>query len=161
MDNIDYANAVGANFTNEIRIAQVGSDGAYPIGQAEDKQIIFFSSYRQPVGQVARIHYYLTDNTLYKGVTLPTGDPLTYNLISEKVQAVQNNIVNDASPIFYYYDGNYTGSSTSLLQPVNINQIKYVKINLNILKQNTRTDTTVFSIIAGSAVRNLKNNLGD
>ena len=161
MDSIDYANAVATDFTNEIRVAKIGIDGAYPIGQADDQEIVFYSGYKQNAGQIARLRYYLNLNTLYKGVTIPSGNPLHYDLATEKIQTVENNVASTSAPIFYYYDGDYTGSSTALVQPINLNQIKYVKISLDILKQNTRTDTGTYNVTAGASIRNLKTNLGN
>lgn len=152
IDNIDQARLVANNFTNEIRVASVGNDGSYPINQAGDNQIIFYSNYGQAAGIISRIRYYSATSTLYKGVTIPTGSPLIYNLNTEKITAVQNNMISTTTPIFYYYDGNYTGSSTPLIQPINANQVKYVKINLNLDKEN---------ISAGASIRNLKTNLGN
>jgi prepilin-type N-terminal cleavage/methylation domain-containing protein len=161
IDNIDQARLVANSFTNEIRVASVGNDGSYPINQAGDNQVIFYSNYGQAAGIISRIRYYSATSTLYKGVTIPTGSPLTYNLNTEKITTVQNNMISTTTPIFYYYDGNYTGSSTPLTQPVNVNQIKYVRINLNVYKQSTSTDNTIFNISTGASIRNLKTNLGN
>lgn len=68
---------------------------------------------------------------------------------------------NDANPLFYYHDGNYNGSGNPLSQPVNLNQVKFIKINLNILKQLTATSNSTFTVSAGASIRNLKNNLGN
>ena len=163
IDNIDHARVVATNFTNEIRIASVGNNGAYPINQADDNQIIFYSNYGQATGIIARIRYYISGNSLYKGVVVPTGSPLAYNLAGEKISAVQNNVKNAGLPIFYYYDGDFLGaaSSTPLVQPINVNQIKYVKISFDIYNQATSTATSTFKVSAGSSVRNLKSNLGN
>lgn len=148
LDDLDRTRLIANTFTNEIRIASVGNDGAYPITQADDTEIIFYSNYKQADGIIARFHYYLSDQTLYKGVTLPAGDPLTYQGASESIGSVQENIATTSLPIFFYYDGDYTGSSTPLVQPVNINDIKYVRID-------------IMGVSAGSSIRNLKENLGN
>jgi prepilin-type N-terminal cleavage/methylation domain-containing protein len=161
IDNIDQASLVATKFTNQIRVASVGNDGSYPINQAGDTQIIFYSNYGQATGTIARVRYYLNKNTLYKGVVIPTGTPLSYNLGAESITTVQKDIINFGTPIFYYYNGDYTGSSTPLTQPISINQVKYVQINLDILKKDTKTATTTFTISAGASIRNLKINLGN
>jgi prepilin-type N-terminal cleavage/methylation domain-containing protein len=161
MDNIDYARMVATNFTNEIRVASVGSTGTYPLNQADNSQIIFYSNYKQSPGIVARIRYYLTGSALYKGVVIPSGSPLSYNLALEKIQKVQDNIMNTGQPLFYYYDGNYNGSSTPFTQPINVNLVKYVRINLDIFTQGNTTATTTFNVSAGASIRNLKTNLGN
>jgi prepilin-type N-terminal cleavage/methylation domain-containing protein len=148
IDNIDQSSLVATNFINQIRIASVGNDGSYPIQKADDAEIIFYSNYGQADGVVTKVRYYLATSTLYKE-------------IDGKTSAVQNNIVNNDGRIFYYYDGDYMGSSTPLTQPVSISQIKYVKINFDVLKQDVRNATTTFNVSAGASIRNLKTNLGN
>ena len=161
MDNVDYANSAVSNFTNELRVAAVGNNGSFPLAQASDTQIIFYSTYKQTPGIVARFRYFLATSTLLEGLIVPTGSPLTYNLAQEKVVTVQNNIANTGEAIFYYYDGDYTGSSTPFAQPINVNRVKYVRISLNILKQSPTVSTSTFTVSAGTSIRNLKTNLGD
>lgn len=161
LDNIDYVRGTMSLFINEIRNAITGSDGSYPINEAGESQIIFFSNFKTSNGVIARIRYYVSDNTLYKGIVLPTGDPLSYNLSSESIKAVANGISNNGVPAFYYYDGDYDGNSDALSQPVNINQIRFVKMNLMVLKQLEPNNDSAFSITAGSAVRSIKDNLGN
>lgn len=161
IDNVDQARLTANNFTNEIRVASIGNAGDYPINQASGTQIIFYSNYGQVPGIIARIRYYLSDSTLYKGVVIPEGNPLSYNLANEQIRNIQNNIINSGQSIFYYYDGNYNGSSSPLSEPININQIKYVSIDFNVLKQSVNTSTSTFNISAGASIRNLKINLGN
>lgn len=164
LDSIDQAKIATTNFSNEVRTASVGADGSAPINQAGDYQITFYSDYGQSSGAVAKIHYYLATTTssikLYKAVTVPSGSPLAYNPSNEKISLVQSNI-STGTPVFYYYDGNYSGSSTPLTQPVNINDIKFVRINLSILKQTERNSTSTFTASAGATIRSLKDNLGN
>lgn len=163
LSNIDQVTMVSSKFTNELRNAAYGNDGSYPINTAGDSQIIFYSGSINNAPAVDRIRYYLSGDTLYKGVTTPTGSPLTYNLAGEVVESVQNNVVNGTTntPVFYYYDGNYNGSGNPITQPVNVNQIKFIKINLIVLKQPGISTTTTFIFNTGVAIRNLKNNLGN
>lgn len=161
MSNIDQARAVSSMFTNKIRNAITGSDGFYPLNQAGDYQIIFYSNFRATNGTVNRIRYFVSNNTLYKGVVVPSGSPLTYNLSSESVKPVQEGLSNGESPIFYYYDSNYDGNTDALVQPINLNQVRFVKINLIVLNQITASDTSTFSTVAGATIRSVKNNLGN
>jgi prepilin-type N-terminal cleavage/methylation domain-containing protein len=161
MNNVDQARVLEFTFANELRNAVTGNDGSYPLNEAEDTEIIFYSSYRAPSGIANRIRYYYSANTLYKGVVVPTGSPLSYNLNSETIYEVQNDVVNTPGvPIFYYYDDNYGGTTTPLSQPVNINQVKFAKLHLFILNQDVRSSTTTFPVSAGATIRALKTNLG-
>ncbi len=161
LSNIDQARAVSSSFTNEIRNATTGSDGSYPLNQAGDNQIIFYSNFKVNNGTVNRIRYFVQDNSLYKGVVSPSGDPLTYNLLSESVALVQDDLSNGATPLFYYYDGNYNGLTAALSQPINLNQVRFVKINLIVKNQTTANGTGAFSVDAGAAIRAVKDNLGN
>jgi len=161
MGNIDQARTVLNMFTNEIRNSMTGSDGSYPLNQASDNQIVFYSNFGTNSTTVKRIRYYILNNTLYKGIVLPTGSPLTYNLSSESINIVMTNLSNGIFPAFYYYDGNYNGTTSALSQPVNINQVRFVKINLVVLNQIVRNSTNTFVASAGATIRSVKNNLGN
>jgi type II secretory pathway pseudopilin PulG len=158
--NVSQAISVATKFTNDLRNATNGSDGSYPVGEAGATQVVFYSNAGDSAN-VNRIRYYLSGTTLYRGFTAPSGTPLSYNLANEIIRVVQTDVINNPSVIFTYFDGDYTGSESALIQPVNVNNIKYVKMSLTILKQIEKGNQSTFSISAGAAIRNLKNNLGD
>ncbi len=159
-NNVDQARKVLAGFTNEIRNASAGNDGSYQLNLAGDSQIVFYSNYGTNGTTVSRIRYYLSGATLYRGVVVPTGNPPTYNLATEVITTVQANLANGATPVFYYYTGIYDGTTSPLAQPVNLTQVKFVKINLIIKKQDSATDASTFTVDGGAAIRSLKTNLG-
>jgi prepilin-type N-terminal cleavage/methylation domain-containing protein len=159
--NVDYAMNLSSAFTNEIRNASTGNNGSFSLNKAGDSEIIFYSTVGASGLNVNRIRYWLSETTLYKGVVAPTGSPLNYDLNSEKVTTVQTDLVNGATPVFYYYDGNYNGSTNQLAQPINVNQVKFVRINLIVLKQVSKNSTSNFTVSSGATIRNLKNNLGN
>ncbi len=160
LDNVDNARLVMSRFVNEIRNASVGVDGSYQLNTAGDNQIIFYSK-SSYTGLVNRINYYLSGTTLYRGITAPSGNPQTYNLAQESKTLIQKDVVNQASPIFTYYDGNYDGNTRPLSQPVNVTLVKFIKINLTVLNQVQSHSQSNFSISAGANIRNLKTNLGN
>lgn len=160
-NNIDQARRVLSGFTNEMRNAAVGSDGSYQLAQAGDTQVIFYSTYGTNGSVANRIRYYLSGSTLYKGVIVPTGSPLSYNTNNEVITAVQSNLANGSTPVFYYYDDTYSGTSSPLTQPVNLTQVKFVIINLIVSQQDSASDTSTFTIQGGAAIRSLKTNLGN
>lgn len=162
MDNIDQARLISSSFTNELRNAVMGSDGSFALVQAGDSQIIFYSSFTGGSAvEVNRIRYYILDGILYKGIIQPSGSPLVYNLSSEVVRPVISGLTNGLNPIFYYYDGNYDGGTVALAQPVNINQVKFARINLLIPNKIISDSTSSFLITAGATIRALKDNLGN
>ena len=161
LTNVGQARSIADTFVNEIRNEAYGANGAYPINQATNNQIIFFSTAPKNNGTVSQIRYYISGNTLYKGVTNPAGSPATYNGQPETITALSTQMSMGASPLFYYYDGNYNGVGNSLAQPVNINAVRFVKINLIVLQALTATSTSSFNVLVGARMRNLKNNLGN
>jgi prepilin-type N-terminal cleavage/methylation domain-containing protein len=161
LDTVDQARTIIFNFTNELRNATAGNDGSYPLGLASDSQITFYSTYGVANStQINKVRYYVTGTTLYKGVTAPSGSPLSYNG-TERVTTLMTKLGNAGTPVFYYYDGNYAGTSTPLIQPININNVKFAAMNLILPTQDSRGATTTFAITAGGTIRNLKNNLGN
>jgi hypothetical protein len=65
------------------------------------------------------------------------------------------------NPLFSYYDGTYNGTGNALSQPVNINVVRFIKINLTVLKDAVQNGTSTFTVTAGASIRNLKTNLGN
>lgn len=158
---IDQARKVTRDFTNELRNGITGNNGSYPINQAGNSEIIFYSNYGTSGSNVNRIRYYLSNQSLYKGVVTPSGNPPTYNIASEVIRPVQTGVINGGTPIFYYYPDTFGGTTTALSQPVNVNQVKFVEMNLNVLKQNGSATSSSFTVSAGTTIRNLKSNLGN
>lgn len=162
INNTDQARKIAMGFTNELRNGAYGSNGSYPINQATDTSITFFSTAPLGTGTVSKIRYYISNGVLYKGITNPSGTPLSYNASTEQVTTLLSTLSLGSNPLFSYYDGNYNGGTAALVQPVNINAIKYIRINLILLSQTMQNDTSdTFTITAGAAIRNLKNNLGN
>lgn len=160
LDDIDRARMIASTFTNEVRDAVTGSDGSFPIAQASDNQIVFYSSYGAGSSVIKRIRYYVSDNDLYKGVVLPAGSPPTYNLSNETISKIFSGITNGSAPAFYYYNGDYNGTGSALIQPVNINYIRFIQMSLMIPNQIAQ-ESSSFQVVAGATVRALKNNLGN
>jgi prepilin-type N-terminal cleavage/methylation domain-containing protein len=161
LDTVGQARYIASSFTNELRNATYGANGSYPLNEALDNEIIFFSTAPKGNGTISKVRYFVLNNVLSKGVTDPAGTPPSYNGQPEKVIPLISKMSLGATPLFYYYDGNYGGTGNPLTQPVNINQVKLVKINIIALKQLTAKSTNTFTVNAGASMRNLKTNLGN
>lgn len=159
---IDTARIVTNTFLNEIRDATTAGDGSYPLTLASSSAIIFYTPYGSYDGSIVRVRYFISSNTLYKGVTKPIGTPASYPTASEKISPLMT-LASTSSSIFTYYDGNYVGATTSLplAQPVSIAQVTYVQMALTVFTKDSRTATTTFTMTAGATMRNLKTNLGN
>jgi len=121
----------------ELRKMETSNLGSYPIEQATNNEIIFYSNIDEDI-LVEKIRYFFDSDLLKKGVTKPSGHPLSYNASQEQIKIVLNNLKRDES-FFEYFNKNY--------QPNNdISYIKIIKINLSIYdskKQKTYKQTSV------------------
>lgn len=161
LTNVDQARRIANTFVNELRNSAYGANGAYPVNQVGDTQIIFFSTAPRNDGTISKVRYYITGNTIYKGVTNPAGSPPSYTGQPETVTTLSSDIYLGSNPLFYYYDGNYNGTGSALTQPVNINVVKFIKMNLIVLKELVQNSNNTFTVSAGASIRNLKTNLGN
>jgi type II secretory pathway pseudopilin PulG len=160
LNDTDQARALAFQIASEIRNAQTGSNGAYVLDTAATGTIIFYSPVADNDPGIERVRYFVQNGQLWKGVTEYSGT--TYNTNTEQTYAVQKDLANGSTPVFYYYDGTYIGSSTqaSLSVPVNVTQVKFIKVNLQIYNKAGVKNTNTYTITSGAAIRNLKTNLG-
>ena len=156
----DQARLLAGQIVFQLRNAQTGSDGSYALAEAGDQEIVFFSPIAGQPG-IQRIRYFLQNGALWRGLTAYSSG--TYNTGTEQTALMQNDVANTpAQPLFYYYDGSYSGSSTqsSLAQPVNVTQVKFVKLNLLIANKAGAANNNSYDVVAGGTIRSLKTNLG-
>jgi prepilin-type N-terminal cleavage/methylation domain-containing protein len=155
----DQARRASFQVKQELRNAYTSSVGSYAIATAEDQQLIFYTNIDTDAG-MERIRYFIQNGNLRRGVVDPTGSPLSYNLGSEVVRDVQTGVANGATPLFYYYDDTYEGTADNFLaQPVDVTDIRYIKLNLMVYNRGGKMGTGIFTITAGASIRNLKTNL--
>jgi prepilin-type N-terminal cleavage/methylation domain-containing protein len=115
--------------TSEIRSASPSQNGAYPIDAASTSSFAFYSDINKD-GRTEHIRYFLSSSTIYKGVIAPTGTPATYPTSSEVVTDIIDGVTTQSStPLFSYYDANYTGSQPRLSTPVNVSNVRLVGIS--------------------------------
>ncbi len=160
LDDQDQARKLSFALMNELRNATTANTGAYPLETVSAQTLTFYSNIDGGT-DIERVRYYLQNGALYKGVKKPTGNPLSYTAATETVTRVQSNI--SGSPtIFTYYDDSYNGvTGAALTQPVSVVAVRFVKVDLPILKRAGVTNTNTYTVTAQAAVRSLKTNLGD
>jgi len=133
--------------TAELRRAQPASTGAYPIEGASSTGIIFYSDLNND-GARERLRYFVSGNSFRRGVIAPTGQPYVYNSANESLSTAITDLGTSTPIIFTYYDSSYDGtaSSTALVEPVEIKNIRLIKIEL-------------LHLASQVMLRNLKDNL--
>jgi len=148
------------NMVAALREAEPSVNGGYPIALASSSALTFFADPNND-GVPDQIRYFISGTSLMQGVTAPSGSPPVYVSGNEKLSTVASNLTNAASstaPIFQYYDENYAGTTSPLVQPVNPQAIRLVKITLVINKSPNKGINAV-TVTSQAEVRNLKDNL--
>lgn len=145
------------DFVNEIRRANVSSIGSYPLEIAQNQQIAFYSNIDSDTWR-ERVRYFLVDKTLRKGITKPTGNPLTYNPVNEVLTDVVHDVANGTSSLFLYYTQDYhNASGTAMTAPINTASVRVVGIKL-MLEEKPNVAPVPFNIESKAEIRNLKSN---
>lgn len=143
----------------EIRKAQTGDDGSWPLIQTDDTTFIFYADVNGD-GRADRIHYFLNGTDLNRGVIHPTAAPVTYPSGTETVTTIASNVDATNSAIFKYYNGNWPTDQINnpLAAAQRILNTRYVAVNLKInITQNFSAQE--FSIDGGVSIRSMKTNL--
>ena len=156
----DQARRLAFSFINELRNMSNSSTGAYALASSTGQSIMFYSNIDADA-DMERIRYFALNGRLYKGVLEPVGNPLTYTPANEKTFVAQDNLANGADPVFYYYDGDFTGAESPLAQPVNVTEVKFVKAEIRVYNKAGVDNTNFYTVAASGAISNLKTNLGD
>jgi len=112
----------------ELRSAKTSSNGAYPIAEAATSSVTFYSD-ADGDGLQERIRYFIASSTLMKGTLHPAGNPLSYNPAQETFSILANNITATSTDLFEYF-GQVTGTSTALVQPVNVADIRLIRMHV-------------------------------
>lgn len=151
------ARVILRNIVQELRSSKTGSNGSYPIAQAATSTIVFYSDIDVD-GLQDQVRYYISGSDLKKGVIKPTGSPLGYDG-AETITTLAYNIKNGTSTaLFEYFDSNYNGTSSPLSQPVVINAVRLVRVNL-LIDADPRRSPIPRLYTSDATLRNLKDNL--
>lgn len=148
---------VAEDFINNLRRASQSSIGAYPLAKADSQEIIFYSNIDTD-SWVEQVRFFLQNKILKKGIIKPSGTPLIYNIANETTVDLVHDVANTSTPIFYYYDENYTGvSGTPMTYPVNISAVRIIGIKL-LLDEKPNVTPAPLNVEAKTTIRNLKSN---
>ncbi len=143
----------------EMRSLSPSSTGAYAIEQASSTSIVFYNDIDDDQLK-ERLHYYLDGTILRKGVTKPTGVPLSYNLNSETLQEILHDLTNatTSTPFFSFYDSSYAGTSTPLAEPITVISVRLIKMTVVIDADATKPPGPS-TLTTQVSPRNIKDNL--
>lgn len=151
------ARTILRNIVQELRSAKTGNNGSYPIAQAATSTIVFFSD-TDADGLQEQIRYFISSGTLKKGVVKATGSPLAYDG-AETLSTLAYNIKNGTTTnLFEYFNSSYNGTSSPLSQPVSVNAVRLVRVNL-MIDADPRRSPIPRLYTSDATLRNLKDNL--
>ncbi len=147
-----------SNMGIEMRGMGPSANGSYTIESASSKSFTFYSDV-DGSGVFSRVRYYVSGTTLTRGLTKPTGNPAVYNPANEVLTDVVHNVILApvaSQSLFTYYDPNYTGTQTAMPSPINVNQIRLVKITVTVdpTPGDTKSRTDYSNTVL---IRNLRN----
>ena len=154
LDSVNIARTALKTMTREMRTASSGSNGAYALSLASSTSITFYSDIYDN-GLKEKVRYFLNGTILQKGVLVPTGSPLAYTG-SETITTLASNVTN--SSIFSYFDKNYDGTTAALTTPVDVSNVRLVKITITTDSDPNRPPSPITSSTQIS-LRNIKDNL--
>lgn len=152
------ARAILRTIVRELRSTSPGNNGSYAISTAATSTIVFYSDTNGD-GIKEQIRYFIATTTLKKGVIIPTGSPLVYNTNNENITILAYNVRNStSSPLFEYFNENYSGTGSPLTQPVVVTSISLIKISL-LIDSNPNKAPALRTYTSQVNLRNLKDNL--
>ncbi len=140
---------------NEIRSATQSSVGSFMIKAAEPYRFTFYADTNGD-GLKEEISYYLDGTVMKRSSITPAGAPLAYDEDDAVVVSLVHNVVS-APGIFFYYDTNYDGTTAALTAPIDLLQVRLVKITLTIDADPNRPPAPI-DIETQVSIRNLKDN---
>ena len=146
----------------EIRRIAPAQNGAYPLSNVSTSTMTFYVDLESD-GVAERVRYYLDDTTLYKGVIVPSGNPLVYDEDDEEISSYVELVINpsaSSTPIFEYFGNTYTGASTSdpMTYPISIEDVRHVSVTFVLDKYSNR-DPGPISVTSHGTIRNLRDDL--
>jgi prepilin-type N-terminal cleavage/methylation domain-containing protein len=152
-DALDNARRTMLDAIRTLREASYGDDGSYPIASAATSTVTFYADVDND-GSVEKIRYYLSNGTLYRGVTNSAGSPPVYTGQPETISTVAAFVRNDSTtPIFTYYDD--TGATLSATS-TDASKISAVTVSIWI-DLNPNRAPNVFNLSETATLRNLRN----
>ena len=117
----------------ELRKTRQADNGDYPVESGDDFDLKVYLDVDKD-GTTERVHYYLLDNVLYRGITNPVaGTPITYPNGDDTTQAIAGSIANtNADPVFYYYNDDYPGDlvNNPMATPTAIADVRMIRVHL-------------------------------
>lgn len=117
----------------DIRRARQADNADYPIESGGTSDLKVYIDIDGD-GKTERVHYYLSNGSIYRGVTKPNATvPVTYPVGDQTTTLLANYISNTPSdPVFFYYNKDYPSDTTNnpLATPVRVENVRLIRVHL-------------------------------
>ncbi len=117
----------------DVRRARQADNGDYPIESGGNDNLQVYIDIDGD-GVTERVHYYLSNGSIYRGVTKPNATlPVTYPAGDQTTSLLAQYISNTpADPVFYYYNEDYPSDTVSnpLATPISVQDVRLIKVHL-------------------------------
>jgi hypothetical protein len=139
------------------RKAEESSIGGYPVVSAGNYELIVFANVDSDSLR-ERVRFWVDGTILKRGIIQATGNPLSYSG-TEDVVELAHSVVNlsESKPLFLYYDDTYTGTEAALSAPIDVTEVRVVRVRLELDSDPTQ-EPAPLAMESVVAIRNLKEN---
>lgn len=161
VNSTETARLLLKRMAREMRQLRYSDTGGFPLKQAGNAMVQFYANVDgDPATERVRYEFFKNGTILVRGITKPSGSPLTYNPATETVTTVATNIRNgNFIPVFVYYSGNYP-ADTVPLSGSRLTLIKYIQFHL-IIDADPNQPPAAVDVSSQVQLRNVKTNLGE
>lgn len=153
----DEARRAIKSMSAEIRTASPSNLGAYALSQTATSSFTFYSNIDSDSFK-ERVRYFIDGTALKKGVIKPSGSPLAYNPANETISELIHDMANTAVATFDYYDTGYDGTTSPLVEPIDISMVRLIKITI-VIDRDSQLLPGPITLTTQISMRNLKDNL--
>lgn len=154
--NQQQAQGAIEEIARELRAAALSDGGAYPIEMASTTAVTFYANIDQDASR-EKMRYFLEGGALKKGVTEAAGTPPVYDPAGESVKTLVYDVAATATPLFAYYDRNFAGTSSPLSPPINVPDIRLIKVVI-VIDRDPALPPPATIVESRVMLRNLKDN---
>lgn len=143
----------------DIRRSRQADNGDYPVESGGDNDVqVYIDIDGDSVTE--RVHYYLLDGSIYRGVTEPNATlPVTYPNGDQTVTLLAEYISNTpADPVFSYYNEDYPSDvvNNPLVTPVSVQDVRLIRVHLLVNIDPVRAPNNI-NVESFAELRNLNN----
>ena len=150
--NTTEANDIVRKFIKETRAMRVGEDGSYPLSNASDNEIIFYSDIDFD-GKAERVRYTRTQTLLEKGVIDPQETAPIYPPENENTTTLSFFVRNENTPTFSYWSADNMDNPLASAERISDTKLVKIYLKINIKEDDPSGDNLIES---GTNIRILK-----